>query len=237
MNPKSATYDSLPVYTKGEESFHVASHAIGVVLGFVMIILTILDYQNDTQLASGIIFGLTLVILYTISSTYHGLLSAGKELAPKRILQIADHSSVCLLIVGTMVPFALCLLEPAHSGFGLSILLIGCAIAIAITIMNIINLERFKVVNTIGYFVLAALLLTGSGVIYNALSLDGFILFISGGVAYAIGALFYGFGGKRNYFRKVGIAKQKGMHAVFHAFCIVGSVLHIVCIYLYVFAV
>lgn len=238
MNTTTTTYDSrLPTYTKKEESVHVASHALGVILGFIVIIYTSINYREISQLTSGIIFGLSLVILYTISCVYHGLLANGKELSQKKKMQIADHSSVCLLIMGTIVPFALCLLEPAHAGFGWGVLLVGTLVSLTITTLNIIDLERFKVINTIGYFALAAILFTGIEVIYNSLPLDGFILFISGGAAYALGALFYGFGGKRNYFKKAGVKSQKWMHAIYHVFCIVGSVIHTVCIYLYVFGV
>lgn len=235
MSLEKAISPRLPVYSKEEEVVHVVSHSLGIVLGFAMIIVTIFNHKNITQLISGLIFGLSLVFLYAISTTYHGLSSQGKELSKKKALQIADHSSVPLLIMGTLVPFALCLLEPARAGFGWIILIITSLMAITIITLNFINLERYKVINTIGYFVLGGSILVGSEIIFNSLGTDGFILLISGGLAYILGAVFYGFGGTSNNFKKMGITKQKWMHAVFHVFCIIGSVLHCVCVYMYVF--
>jgi len=64
---------NLPFYSEGEEIFHVASHAFGVLYGIAMISIVSLNHQNATQLISGVLFGLSLIILYAVSCTYHGL--------------------------------------------------------------------------------------------------------------------------------------------------------------------
>ena len=57
----------------------------------------------------------------------------------------------------------------------------------------------------------------------SALGMSGFILLVAGGVAYTIGAILYGVGKKHKY-----------MHSVFHLFILLGSILHFLCILLYV---
>lgn len=68
-------------------------------------------------------------------------------------------------------------------------------------------------------------ILVGLDILIGSLTTVGFALFIGGGVAYSIGAVFYGLGGKN----------KKWMHSIFHVFCILGSVLHYFCICMYVF--
>lgn len=75
---------SLPTYSKGEEDFNISSHAFGVLFGIVMIIIVSLYHQNTTQLVTGILFGLSLIILYAMSCTYHGLSPKGAELKDKK---------------------------------------------------------------------------------------------------------------------------------------------------------
>ena len=66
----------LPEYTKGEEIFNMTSHIVGAVLGIVAIVLTsVFAALNHVKLGviSGVIMGVALVLLYTMSSIYHGL--------------------------------------------------------------------------------------------------------------------------------------------------------------------
>lgn len=217
---------SLPLYSKGEETFHVCSHTIGVLFGIGMIVTISLYQQNILQLVSGILFGLSLIILYAMSCSYHGLSPTGAELEDKKKLQVVDHCSIPILIAGTYAPFALCVFEPARPGLGWTLFGIVCVIACIITALNIIALRRFKVITMIGYFFMGGSLLVGSDIMINDLTWKGFAIFLAGGAAYCIGAIFYGLGGRM---------KMKWMHSVFHIFCIIGSALHCVCVCLYVF--
>ena len=56
-----------------------------------------------------------------------------------------------------------------------------------------------------------------------AIGMAGFWLLLAGGIAYTVGAVLYGIGSKVRY-----------MHSVFHLFVLAGSVLHFLCILLYV---
>ena len=221
----------LPFYSEEEEIFHVASHAFGVLFGIAMITIVSLNHQNITQLISGVLFGLSLIILYATSCTYHGLSRRGAELKDKKEFQVVDHCSIPILIIGTYIPFALCILEPAKPGLGWKLMGVICVVACIIIALNIIDLDRFKVFTMIGYFLMGGSVLIGSDVIINTLTVEGFALFIAGGIAYSIGAIFYGLGGKS----KVIGGSKKWMHSIYHIFCILGSALHCVCVCLYVF--
>lgn len=215
----------LPSYSQGEEIFNVVSHAVGVLLGIDMIIKNITLHQNTIQLVTGCLFGLSLVILYSVSCTYHGLSPEGKELEEKKKFQVVDHCSIPILIIGTYIPFALAVVEPLDPGLGWTLLGIVTLVGGTIIALNAIDLERFKVITMIGYFLMGGSMLFASNLLISGLTDTGFHLFLGGGVAYSIGAIFYGLGGK----------KKKWMHSVFHVFCILGSLLHYYCICIYVF--
>lgn len=98
----------LPVYTKGEEIFNMTSHIVGAVLGIVATVLCIIfaaNHANVYGVVSASIYGVTMIILYTMSSIYHGL---SPKLNSKKVFQILDHCSIFLLIAGSYTPFALC---------------------------------------------------------------------------------------------------------------------------------
>ena len=96
----------LPTYTKGEEIFNMTSHIVGAVLGIVALILCIVFAAingNGYGVVSGTIYGITMIILYTMSSIYHGL---SPKIKSKKVFQVLDHCSIFLLIAGSYTPFA-----------------------------------------------------------------------------------------------------------------------------------
>ena len=101
----------LPTYSKGEEIFNMTSHIVGGAIGVVATILCIVFAAvrgNVYGIVSGAIFGVTMIVLYTMSSIYHGL---RPNTTGKKVLQILDHCSIFLLIAGSYTPFALCTLR------------------------------------------------------------------------------------------------------------------------------
>ena len=97
----------LPIYSKGEEIFNMTSHIVGGVLGIVATVLCVVFaaiHGNGYGVVSGAIYGVTMIILYTMSSIYHGL---KPQRYSKRVFQVLDHCSIFLLIAGSYTPFAL----------------------------------------------------------------------------------------------------------------------------------
>ena len=97
----------LPKYTKGEEIMKMTSHIVGAAFGIVATILCIVfaaSHGNVYGVVSGGIYGFTMVLLYTMSSIYHGL---SPKLKGKKVMQVLDHCSIFLLIAGSYTPFAL----------------------------------------------------------------------------------------------------------------------------------
>ena len=87
----------LPFYTKGEEIFNMVSHIVGGGLGVVAVVLCVVfaALRGDIYgVISGAIYGATMIVLYTMSSIYHGL---NPELLAKKIFQVIDHCAIFLL--------------------------------------------------------------------------------------------------------------------------------------------
>ena len=213
----------LPTYTKGEEIFNMVSHIVGAPLGIVAIVLGVIFSainKNGYGIASSIVYGITLILLYTMSSIYHGL---NPKLKAKKVFQIIDHCSIFLLIAGTYTPFALCTLREYSPAVGWTIfgIMWGMA-AIGIT-LNAIDLKKFKAFSMICYLCMGWCIIVKIGVVLEELGTTGFALLLSGGIVYTVGAIFYGLG-----------KKKKWMHSIFHLACVVGSLLQLICLLLYV---
>lgn len=213
----------LPIYTKGEEIFNMVSHIVGATMGIAMIVLGIVFSalrNNPYGIASSIVFGVTLILLYTMSSIYHGL---KPELMAKKVFQIIDHCSIFLLIAGSYTPFCLCTLREYNPALGWTIFGIIWAMATLGVTFNSIDLKKYKTFSMICYLVMGWLIIVRGSVIVNALGPIGFGLILGGGIIYTIGAVLYGVG-----------KKHKWMHSIFHLCCVLGSAAHIVCVLIYV---
>ena len=210
----------LPLYTKGEEIANMVTHIIGGVLGIVAIVLCSIKAHNAYGVISGIIFGISMVFLYTMSSVYHGL---SPKILGKKVLQILDHCSIFLLIAGSYTPFALCTLREYNVALGWTIFGIIWAVAALGITLNAIDLKKYNVFSMICYLVMGWCIIIKINILPELLGLTGFILLLAGGIIYTLGAIFYGLGRKHKY-----------IHTVFHICVLLGSLLHFLCILLYV---
>ena len=213
----------LPIYTKGEEIFNMTTHIVGGALGVVALVLCIIFsaiHHNAYGVISSIIYGITMIVLYTMSSIYHGL---RPNTTAKKVFQVLDHCSIFLLIAGSYTPFALCTLREYSTVLGWSIFGIIWGLAILGIVLNAIDLKNFKIFSMICYLIMGWCIIVRINVVIERLGWTGFSLLLGGGIVYTIGAIFYGIGKKKKY-----------MHSIFHLFIFAGSLLQFLCIVLYV---
>ena len=212
----------MPVYTKGEEIFNMTSHIVGGAVGVAALVLGIVVsaiHQNGYGLAGSIVYGISMIILYTMSSVYHGL----RDGMAKRVMQVLDHCTIYLLIAGTYTPILLSAMrriEPVSSWVLLGVVWALAAVAITLTA---IDLKRYSVFSMVCYIGMGWCILLRLPLLIEAVGWGGFWLILLGGVCYTIGAVLYGMGRKKKY-----------MHSVFHLFVLAGSVLHLLAILVYV---
>ena len=213
----------LPTYTKGEEIFNMVSHIVGGALGVITTILAIVIgaiHHNGYGIVSGIIFGISMIFLYTMSSIYHGL--SPKKLS-KKVMQIMDHCAIFVLIAGSYTPFALCTLREYSPALGWTIFaIIWIFAALGIT-LNAIDLKKYKIFSMICYLVMGWCIIIKANLLPKLLTMPGFILLLLGGIIYTIGAVLYGLGKKHKY-----------IHSIFHLSVFFVILLHVICILMYV---
>lgn len=212
----------LPSYTKGEEIFNMVSHIVGGGLGIAATALLVVFAalrSNAYGIVSVAIFGATMIILYTMSSIYHGL----RPNLAKKVFQIIDHCAIYLLIAGTYTPFSLCTLREYNIALGWTVFGIIWGLAALGITLNAIDLKSFKVISMVLYIGMGWCIVFTGKIIFNMLGTGGFLFLLAGGISYTIGAILYGFGRKVKYF-----------HSVFHLFVVTGSILHSLCILFFV---
>lgn len=213
----------LPQYTRGEDIFNMVSHIVGGAIGICAIVLCSIFaaiHKNAYGVVSGVIFGSTMLLLYTMSSIYHGLKGEGTA---KRVFQVIDHCSIFILIAGTYTPIVLCTIRQYSTFEGWLIFGIVWAMAIIGITLNSIDLKKYKVFSMICYLVMGWCIIFRINVVIKLLGPAAFSMLLLGGIAYTVGAIFYGVG-----------KNKKWMHSVFHIFCIIGSILHFLMILFYV---
>ncbi|MBR4036880.1 MAG: hemolysin III family protein [Oscillospiraceae bacterium] len=206
-------------YTTGEEIFNSVSHgvsALGAVVGCSVMVTLAACFGSGKAVASALIFGLSLVTMYTMSTLYHAF-PFGKV---KRIFRIFDHSSIPLLIAGSYTPFCLIALDGNAKGTVVVAVVWRCAI-LAIT-LNVINLDRFEKTNLVLYIAMGWAVVFALKDITATLPENGFVLLTAGGIAYTAGIFFYK------------MTKVRYMHSVWHLFVTAGSLLHFLCVVMYV---
>ena len=203
----------LPTYTKGEEIFNMVSHIVGGVAGIATIVLCSVFgaiRHNPYGIVSGIIFGVSMLFLYTMSSIYHGL---SPKLKSKKVFQILDHCAIFVLIAGSYTPFALCTLREYNTALGWTIFGIIWGFAILGITLNSIDLKKYKKFSMICYLVMG----------WCIIGIPGFVMLLLGGIIYTIGAVLYGVGKKYKY-----------VHSIFHLCVFLGNMLHVLCVLMYV---
>ena len=211
----------LPNYTKGEELFNMISHIVGGAMGIVVLVLCVIAAalnSNPAGVVSSAIYGASMIMLYTMSSVYHGLAPG----TGKKVLQVLDHCTIYILIAGTYTPIALSAIRPLYPAVGWVLFGIEWALAALAVTLTAIDLKSYGVFSMICYIVMGWAVLMFIPQTLEAVTFNGFILLLSGGILYTIGAVLYGLGKKKKY-----------MHNVFHVFCIFGSLLQFFAILFY----
>ena len=214
---------SLPGYTRGEEIFNMVSHIVGGALGIAATALCVIVaaiHRNVMGVVSGAIFGATMILLYTMSSIYHGL---SPNRAAKKVFQVIDHCTIYILIAGTYTPFALVSLRAQNPALGWTIFGLIWGIAAIGIVFTAIDLKTFRIPSMVCYLAMGWLIVFAARPTIRAIGLGGCLLLLAGGVAYTIGAVLYLNGKKRRY-----------THSIFHLFVLAGSILHFLSILFYV---
>lgn len=210
---------TLHKYSLAEELISSISHGVGAGLAVAALVVGVVASAMRGSawcVVSVAIYGSMLIILYTMSTIYHGL----RPNNGKKVFRVIDHCSVYLLIAGTYTPYTLVTLR-GPLGWTLFGIVWGAAV-LGIT-LNVIDLIRFSKFSMICYLIMGWAIVLAIRPLFLKLAAGGVILLLAGGVAYTVGAVLYLIGKKKKY-----------IHSVWHFFVLAGSILHYFSILLYV---
>ena len=212
--------DGTRQYSPPEEMTNIISHAIGLVLSTVALLLMLIraSESGDTlHIVSAAIFGFSLIALYAASTLYH----SAKDPKARSRLRINDHATIYILIAGTYTPFTLITL---NGWVGWTVFGVSWAMATAGVILKLFFTGKYNVLSTLMYVLMGWIIIFAIKPLINSLSSEGLFWLIAGGVAYTTGAVIYSF------------EKINFNHAIFHLFVLLGSFCHFISVYFYVLA-
>lgn len=207
----------IPKYSLFEELINSISHGIGAALSILGLILLIIKSSSALEVVTCSIFGATMIILYTMSCIYHAL---SPRIKGKKVLRILDHCNVFMLVWGTYLPVSLLAVGNLK---GILLLIFVSIITIIGITLTCINIDKYQVFEVICHLLNGwSIALSFTNLLRN-IGFFGVLLLILGGITYSVGAIIYGIGAHKKY-----------MHCLFHFFCLAGTILHFLCIYIYV---
>ena len=212
----------LPDYTRAEEITNMITHIVGSVFAVAAIPLLVVVaamHGSPWAIVSGSIYGVSLLIVFTVSSVYHGL----RKGRAKRVMRVIDHCDIYLLIAGTYTPILLCSVRPLNPALAWTIFGVEWALAAMAVVFNAVDLRRFEKPAMACYIGMGWCVVTFLGLAVEAMTVTGFVLLLSGGIAFTVGAVLYGVGKRVRY-----------MHSVFHVLVLIGCILQFLSILLFV---
>ncbi len=202
------------------------THLIGAILSFIgllaLVIKTSVSDPTVLSLSAVIIFGISMILLYSASATYHLVVSSDNVIA---YLRRIDHAMIFLLIAGSYTPFCLIALNGAT---GWTLFLVISIIAVVGICFKLIWFNCPRWLSTAIYVLMGWMAIFLIEPLKNSLSVQGLNLLVLGGVFYTIGAVIYAV--KPKFLKN----KYFGYHEIFHIFIMLGTFSHFLCVYKYV---
>lgn len=208
----------IKTYSPIEERLNIWSHFVGVILGILGLVLLLgkgINLNSIIHIASYVIYGLSMVVLFLASTLYHSATETSKRMK----LKIFDHVAIYFLIAGSYTPFTLIGLKGV---WGWSIFGVAWGIGIIGMVLKLFFTGRFNFLSTLSYVLMGWVVVIAIKPLMNSLSSDALFWLAMGGVFYTVGAVLYS------------IKKIPYNHAIFHFFVLGGCISHFIGIYLYV---
>jgi len=204
------------------EKLNSISHLVGAALalmGFGALLTVSIQTRDPWVISSFSVFGISMVLLYTMSTLYHSFSPPGL----KRVFKIFDHVSIYLLIAGTYTPY---MLVTQRDSNGWLIMSVVWALAMAGILSEIFLSGRaVKVGQMIIYLGMGWACSFDFASLKSAIPETGLLWLTAGGLAYTAGVVFYILDKMK---------KLTHAHGIWHFFVLAGSISHFISIIGYV---
>ncbi len=208
----------IPDYTKKEELLNSLTHGIGAVLGLLGLILMLNKAGTSLRIVCAWIYGISMIMLYTMSCLYHAM---PRDSQIKKLFRVLDHCNVFLLVFGTYIPGVLI---AVGGKLGWSLFSLVAVITSIGIILTLIDMDRFSKAAVACHLINGWSIIFGIPRLFRVMGTAGVLYIALGGVVYSIGAALYGMGKKKRY-----------IHSVFHVFCVAATALQFIGLYFYLF--
>ncbi|MGM0640719.1 MAG: PAQR family membrane homeostasis protein TrhA [Thermotogota bacterium] len=205
-------------YTKGEEIANTIIHGIGILISVAaLVLMVVFSALKGTawHIVGSTVFGISLIIMYTFSTLYHGVTNK----RAKDILEILDHSAIYFLIAGTYTPFTLVTLR---GPMGWSLFGIIWGLTIVGVFFKMYFVKKFMFISTLIYIGMGWIVVIGWNQLVENLPYWGIFWLVLGGILYTAGTIFYMW------------RSMKYHHALWHIFVLAGSISHVFSVLFYV---
>lgn len=200
------------------ERFNAWTHLAGAwlaLVGAIVLVVLAAAAGDAWKVVSMSVYGVTLVLLYSVSTLYHSLRGRAKV-----ILRKLDHLSIYLLIAGSYTPFCLVTLRGA---WGWSLFAIVWSLAVIGMLQEIRPRSEARVMSLVIYALMGWIVLAAVIPLLDALGVAGFAWLAGGGVLYTVGIVFYAYDSRFRHW-----------HGIWHLFVLGGSMLHYFAVLYYV---
>lgn len=203
------------------EKLNSITHLIGSILsliGFGALMTIAVQEDNWRIFVSFSVFGITLIMLYSMSTLYHSF----KEPKLKHLFQQLDHVCIYLLIAGSYTPYMLLTLTGMD---GLLMLSLVWVLAIVGLLCDLLIKKRIRWLQIVIYLAMGWICTFEYSALKEGLPVEGITWLTIGGLAYTLGVIFYVLDKSD---------KVKHAHGIWHLFVLVGSISHFISIACYV---
>ena len=198
----------MPLQSLGEEIANSITHGVGLALAIVSIPVLVVHAQGIAAVVGCVAFGATAVASYLVSTLYHAVVHTRL----KSTLRWLDHAAIYVFIAGSYTPFTLTVLRGA---WGWSLFGLVWGLAALGLLFKALGTERFPRLSTLLYLAMGWVVLIAIRPLWLAMSADGLLWLLAGGLAYTVGVVFFVLDQKLRY-----------AHSVWHVFVLAGSVCH-----------
>lgn len=202
-----------------KEPTNTLTHLSGAILslvGLCFMLYKAIYIGKGIYIAGALVFGISLIALYSASAVYHWVPGSEKVTA---ILRKVDHAMIYVLIAGTYTPICLITLK----GFmGIALLSGVWALALIGIVLKLVWMNAPRWLYTGCYLFLGWIAVFFIWPIYKSMPIAGFVCLLLGGLMYTVGSLIYA---KKSPRLKIAMF---GFHEIFHVFILAGSVMHYV---------
>lgn len=203
------------------EKFNSITHLVGTVLslmGLGALMAVSIPQKNSLLIISYAIFGITLVVLYAVSTLYHSF----SHPTVKNIFQKLDHVAIYLLIAGTYTPY---MLVSLWEGNGPLLLVLVWGLATIGILIDVFSTRRIEILQITIYLVMGWICIVDFSNLQAALPPAGMVWLTIGGIIYSVGIIFYVLDDMN---------KLRHSHGIWHLFVLMGSMCHFISIIVYV---